>query len=198
MSTTGSLLSLASSGTSYANLVGSASPKPNSKSSSAAAPAQLTPQQQAQVDELRRADQQVRSAALLQTSVGGSVVTTGPQYSYTTGPDGRRYAVSGSVGFDTAKVLKPQGNIDKGELLQRAALAPPNPSPYDHQVAAVGAGLEADGRSDLLSQKLAQAQAQSAADIAATSDRSAQQLLQKAYGSVNSASPVTPSVSQYA
>ena len=65
------------------------------------------------------------------------------------GPDGKQYAVAGEVGVDTSAEAKPQANIDKGQRIQAAALAPADPSPQDHRVAAAGAQLEARGRQEL-------------------------------------------------
>lgn len=116
-------------------------------------PGTLTPDQQRQVAELKATDRKVRAHEQAHIAAGQGVVTTGAQYSYTTGPDGVRYAVAGEVGIDTSREQKPEANIDKGQRIQTAALAPADPSPQDRRVAAVGAELEADGRSELNAQR---------------------------------------------
>lgn len=120
---------------------------------SAAARTELSPEQQRVVAELKATDQHVRAHEQAHISAGRGVVTSGAQFTYTTGPDGVRYAVAGEVGIDTSREHKPEANIDKGQRIQAAALAPSDPSPQDHRVAAVGAELEADGRSELSAQR---------------------------------------------
>lgn len=110
---------------------------------------ELTPEQQRQVTELKATDRKVRAHEQAHLAVGRSIVTSGPNYTYTYGPDGRTYVSGGEVGIDTAAEREPQANIDKGILIQRTALAPQDPSPQDISVASVGAGLEARGRNDL-------------------------------------------------
>lgn len=110
---------------------------------------ELTPAQQAQVAKLQQTDQKVRTHEAAHLAAGNGVVTSGARYEYTTGPDGKRYAVGGEVSIDTGKEDEPRANIDKGERIQRAALAPAEPSSQDYRVAAVGAQMVADGYRDL-------------------------------------------------
>jgi hypothetical protein len=64
-------------------------------------------------------------------------VESGPNFEYERGPDGKRYAVSGSVSIDSSPVQgKPQATIDKMRQVRQAALAPAQPSAQDRQVAA--------------------------------------------------------------
>lgn len=116
-------------------------------------PKQLTPEQQRQVAELQQIDRAVRAHEQAHLSAGRGVVTSGANFSYTYGPDGKRYAVGGEVSIDTSAEKKPEANIDKGIRIQAAALAPKDPSPQDHRVAAIGGRLEALGRSDLAQQQ---------------------------------------------
>ncbi len=122
----------------------------NTKSASAQ---ELTLQQQQKVVELQQIDRKVRIHEQAHMAAGGGIVTSGPNYTYTYGPDGKSYASAGEVGIDTAAENKPQQNIDKGQQIQRAALAPQDPSPQDYRVASTGAHLEAQGRSDLSSEQ---------------------------------------------
>ena len=63
-----------------------------------------------------------------------------PSYSYTTGPDGQRYASGGSVPIDSSPVSgDPQATIQKMRQVRAAALAPANPSGADRQIAAQAA-----------------------------------------------------------
>ncbi|MBI3525268.1 MAG: hypothetical protein HY066_12260 [Betaproteobacteria bacterium] len=127
-------------------------------STAASGPKQLTPEQQRAVQSLRQIDQAVRAHEQAHISAGRGVVTSGPVYTYTYGPDGKQYAVGGEVGIDTSPESKPQANIDKGQRIQVAALAPREPSPQDFRVASVGSQLEAQGRADLAQQQAAQSE----------------------------------------
>lgn len=115
-----------------------------------AAKTELTSAEQRQVRELVQIDRTVRAHEQAHLSAGRGVVTSGANFTYTYGPDGKQYAIAGEVGIDTAPERKPEENIDKGIRIQEAALAPRDPSPQDYQVAAVGSRLEGQGRSDLV------------------------------------------------
>lgn len=110
---------------------------------------ELTPEQQAQLAKLKQTDQKVRTHEAAHLAAGNGVVTSGARYEYTTGPDGKRYAVGGEVSIDTGREDEPKANIEKGQRIQRAALAPAEPSSQDYRVAAVGAQMVADGYRDL-------------------------------------------------
>ncbi len=126
---------------------GSSSPLKNDET-------KLTIAEQRQVAELQQIDRNVRAHEQAHISAGRGVVTSAANFSYTYGPDGRRYAVGGEVGVDTSAEKKPEANIDKGMRIQAAALAPKDPSSQDYQIASVGKRLEAQGRSDLAQQNI--------------------------------------------
>jgi len=109
----------------------------------------LTPDEVRRVAELRQIDRNVRAHEAAHLAAGFGVVTSGASYGYTRGPDGKNYATSGEVGIDTSREEKPQQNIDKGQRIQAAALAPRDPSPQDYRVAAIGARLQAEGYAEL-------------------------------------------------
>lgn len=123
------------------------------QASTRVAPGTLTPQQQQRVQALQQVDRAVRQHEAAHIAAGAGVVISGPNYNYTYGPDGKAYAVSGEVGIDTSAEDKPEANIDKGVRIQKAALAPRDPSPQDYRVAAAGAELESTGRYDLAQQQ---------------------------------------------
>lgn len=127
-------------------------------------PQSLSPAEQRRVEELKRIDADVRAHEQAHIAAGQNLITSGPNYTYTYGPDGKQYAIGGEVGIDTSPEKKPEDNIDKGERIQAAALAPRDPSPQDYRVAAVGSQLEAQGRSDLAAERAqsTQSDAQSA------------------------------------
>lgn len=117
------------------------------------APKELTPEQQHQVAQLQQIDRAVRAHEQAHLAAGRGVITSAANFTYTYGPDGRRYAVGGEVGIDTSAEKKPEANIDKGIRIQAAALAPRDPSPQDYRVASIGGQLEAQGRIDLSQQQ---------------------------------------------
>lgn len=175
-----------------------------------AAQGELTTAEQRQVDALKSADARVRAHEQAHLAAGGGIVSSGASYTYTYGPDGKAYATAGEVGIDTSKENKPQDNIDKGRLIQAAALAPQDPSPQDRRVASVGAHLEAEGHSDL-----AQEQAQQRAADAEERQREAaesgaappepesagngtRQLVEEAYAAVAAGSPLRNRISEFA
>jgi hypothetical protein len=92
-----------------------------------------------EVQKLRQRDQDVRAHEAAHKAAAGQY--GGPiSYTYETGPDGRRYAVSGSVSIDVSPVAgDPQATIRKMEKVMRAAQAPGDASPRDHLVAAQAA-----------------------------------------------------------
>lgn len=110
-----------------------------------------------QVQNLRNRDRQVRAHEQAHAAVGGNLA--GPaNLNFTTGPDGRRYAVSGDVAIDISKVPNdPAASIRKFEQVQRAALAPANPSSQDLRVAAQAAASANQSRGDLNVERLQQA-----------------------------------------
>jgi|GEM_PF-958052 len=118
---------------------------------------QLTPEQQRQIDQLQQTDQRVRAHEQAHIAAGRGVVTSGPNYTYTYGPDGKAYATGGEVGIDTSAESKPQDNIDKGIRIQAAALAPRDPSATDYRVATIGGQIELKGRTELAEQKRSEA-----------------------------------------
>ncbi|MBL8487007.1 MAG: hypothetical protein JNK22_07980 [Rhodocyclaceae bacterium] len=129
---------------------------PKGEGTQATATRQLTAEQLRIVRELQAIDRRVREHEAAHLRAGRGVVTSGANFNYVYGPDGRQYAVSGEVGIDTSPERKPEANIDKGERIQAAALAPRDPSEQDYRVAAVGAQLESRGRADLAVQQAEQ------------------------------------------
>jgi hypothetical protein len=122
----------------------------------------LTPEEQQQVAELKARDQEVRTHEMAHVAAGGQYVTSGPSYEYEVGPDGRGYAVAGSVGIDTSPVSgDPEATIEKMQTVVAAAMAPAQPSGQDQKVAAAARQAEAKARAEL-----AQSRTQSASTTA--------------------------------
>ena len=102
----------------------------------------LSEEEQRQVTELQKVDREVRQHEQMHLAAGGGLVTSGPSYSYTRGPDGKSYAVGGEVGIDTSEASSPEATLGKARQIRAAALAPPDPSAQDRQVAAMAAQME--------------------------------------------------------
>jgi hypothetical protein len=120
------------------------------------APAELDRDEQLTVDKLSQVDRMVRAHEAAHFAAGGSLVRGGPNYSFRQGPDGRRYAVAGEVNIDTSPVEgDPRATIIKAQRIQRAALAPADPSAQDRSVASAASSMAADAGMELARQTLA-------------------------------------------
>jgi len=92
--------------------------------------------QQQVVGELAARDREVRTHEQAHAAIGGGFAGA-PSYSFARGPDGKSYAVGGEVGIDVSPVADdPAATLRKMAVVQRAALAPAEPSAQDVQVAA--------------------------------------------------------------
>lgn len=108
------------------------------------------PAVQRQIAELAARDREVRAHEQAHVAAGGSLITSGPTYSYQTGPDRRRYAVGGEVGIDTSPVRgDPEATVDKARRIRAAALAPAEPSAQDRQVASRATQMEQSARIEI-------------------------------------------------
>lgn len=122
----------------------------NTASASPANPsADLTPEQQRQVEQLRNIDRKVHAHEQAHLAAGSDLVLGGPSYSYQVGPDHKRYAVGGEVSIDTSPGRTPAETIPKAQHIRAAALAPVDPSAQDRSVAARAGRMESDARSEL-------------------------------------------------
>jgi len=100
---------------------------------------------------LRQRDQEVRQHEQAHLLAAGPYAKGGPSYTYTTGPDGQRYAVGGEVPIDLSPVPgNPQATLQKALTIRRAALAPTDPSATDQAVAAKATTLAAQAQQELL------------------------------------------------
>lgn len=103
---------------------------------------QLSDAEQQRVRELQTIDRTVRAHEAAHVAAGQGVVTGGASFGYVRGPDGQLYAVSGEVPIDRSPGRTPEETVDKARTIQRAALAPADPSAQDRQVAALAARME--------------------------------------------------------
>jgi hypothetical protein len=112
---------------------------------------ELSEQELKLLDELQKADTEVRAHEMAHVAAGGQYVTSGAQLEYRKGPDGKRYAVAGEVSIDTSPIPEdPAATVEKMRQVQRAALAPASPSSQDRKVAASASALAAEALSELI------------------------------------------------
>lgn len=115
---------------------------------------ELKPEEQKQVEELRRIDSKVRAHELAHLAAGGGLVRGGANFTYQTGPDGKQYAVAGEVKIDmSVDPDNPEASIRKMQQVRRAALAPSDPSPQDRSVAQQASNIESQMRSKIQQEK---------------------------------------------
>lgn len=112
---------------------------------------ELTQEQLRVIEQLKQTDAEVRRHEMAHVAAGGRYVTSGANFTYQRGPDGRSYAVGGEVGIDTAPVPgDPQATIQKMRQVKSAALAPANPSAQDLKVASQATIQATQAMSDLM------------------------------------------------
>ncbi|KAA0217055.1 MAG: hypothetical protein DYG94_02235 [Leptolyngbya sp. PLA3] len=109
----------------------------------------LTGEERAELAQLRKRDQEVRTHESAHIAAGGGLVRGGPTFDFQTGPDGRDYAAGGHVRIDSSPGSTPEETIAKARRIRQAALAPAEPSSQDLAVAAKASGMEAAARAAL-------------------------------------------------
>ena len=116
----------------------------------------LTDAERQQVRELQRIDAEIKRHEEAHANVGGPYAGA-PRYQYVTGPDGKQYAVSGQVSIDASPIPgNPEATIAKLRIVQRAALAPAEPSSQDRQVAATAQRGILEARQELAEERAAE------------------------------------------
>lgn len=115
----------------------------------AEAEGELTPEEEEQVQNMKRRDAEVRRHEMAHVAAGGPH-TGGASYELERGPDGRAYAVAGEVSVDVSPVPgDPEATLRKMQQVKRAALAPADPSPQDRRVAGQADAIAAKARMEL-------------------------------------------------
>lgn len=90
---------------------------------------------QSDVVRMKQTEQNIRAHEAAHMAAGGSF-TGGVSYVYTKGPDGKLYVTGGEVPIQAPEGKTPEETIKNMEIVQRAAMAPPDPSGQDLAVAA--------------------------------------------------------------
>ena len=96
---------------------------------------ELTPQEEQELAKLKNTDAEVKRHENAHKAMAAGLQTSGPNYEYETGPDGRKYAVAGDVNISYQKSSDPEVNLKNAQKLKAAALAPAEPSAQDRSVA---------------------------------------------------------------
>jgi hypothetical protein len=113
---------------------------------------QLSEEEEEVVAELKSRDREVRAHEQAHLSAAGGLAQGGPSFTFSTGPDGQRYAIGGEVNIDTSAVAgDPAATLQKAQQIIAAANAPAQPSGQDRSVASQAASLAAEARSELAS-----------------------------------------------
>jgi hypothetical protein len=102
------------------------------------------------ISSLKLRDAEVGAHERAHSTVGGQHAGS-PSYSYKSGPDGVKYAVTGEVSIDTSPVAgNPQATLQKAQQIKAAALAPADPSGQDKKVAAKADHMATQARNEIL------------------------------------------------
>lgn len=115
-------------------------------------PTELTKAEQKQVEDMKKRDKEVRAHEQAHLSAAGGYARGGINLQFATGPDNKRYAVSGHVNLDTGKEKTPEATLRKAAIIRKAALAPANPSSTDRQVAAQATQMALEARREIQQQ----------------------------------------------
>jgi hypothetical protein len=131
-------------------------PDPNSERSDSESTQQVRNQEQQQKQDLElvrvlsQRDSEVHAHENAHSAVGGQYAGSA-SYTYQRGPDGVNYAVGGEVSIDVGVIPgNPQATLEKMQLVQRAALAPAEPSSQDRKVAALASQQANQARAEIV------------------------------------------------
>ncbi|NQW08272.1 MAG: hypothetical protein HQ481_00115 [Alphaproteobacteria bacterium] len=113
----------------------------------------LTEEEQQAVSELQARDAEVRRHEAAHAATGGQYAGS-PSYTFQRGPDGRQYAVGGSVPIDVSAIDgDPQATLQKAQQVRSAALAPGDPSAADRAIAVAADALASQARAEIAAQR---------------------------------------------
>jgi len=138
---------------------------------SSGSPAQLSPEEQQAVLQLKQRDIEVKAHEAAHLANAGQYAAGGPSYTYQTGPDGRRYAIGGEVPIDVGKEKTPEQTLQKMRIVRRAAMAPANPSSADRSIAAAAGMAEAEAMREINSPENDSSDQKSTQNISSSSEQ---------------------------
>lgn len=113
-------------------------------------PRTLSIKEKLEVKQLEQTERSVREHERTHMRAARDLAMSGPNFQYEVGPDGRKYAVHGEVNIDASVTMEdPSDTIDKALKIQRAAMAPSDPSSKDMRAAARARIVEAKAHRQL-------------------------------------------------
>jgi hypothetical protein len=112
-----------------------------------------TPELQRAILDLTRIQNEVLAHEQAHMSVGGSLAGAA-SYTYTTGPDGKRYITGGEVPISMPTTDDKEKMLTELERVKKAALAPAKPSSQDQSVAAEASAKAAKLRAEIASENI--------------------------------------------
>lgn len=114
------------------------------------------PKVQQQIQDLLQIQNKVIIHEQAHMAAGGDLAG-GASYSYTTGPDGKRYITGGEVSISVPGVDDPEEEIALMKRVISAAMAPADPSPQDVKTASAASAKQAEAYSELNRKKAIEA-----------------------------------------
>jgi len=148
--------------------------KPQGRSTDRQINLQLEAEQLRQLIELRTRDSEVRAHEQAHIQAAGPFISSPATFTFVRGPDGRQFAIAGSVSIDTAPIPgDPEATVRKEAQVERAALAPRDPSAQDRRVAvrAKAARLQAQRQLQALQREQAMTAPENGSTTGSTIDR---------------------------
>jgi hypothetical protein len=107
--------------------------------------------------ELQGADVRVKAHEATHIAIAGPYAASAAQFSFAMGPDGRLYAVGGSVRVDLQPVPgDPEATLRKAQAIMQAALGPGAPSAADMRIAARAYTMVMQARREIEAERLGQ------------------------------------------
>jgi len=113
------------------------------------ASAQQAPSAAAELQELKNRDRAVRAHEAAHLGSAGGLANGGASYTYTRGSDGQLYATGGEVSIDLSPGRMPEETATRARQIERAALAPADPSAQDYRVAAQARAMAAEAELEI-------------------------------------------------
>ncbi|MBN1971608.1 MAG: hypothetical protein JXR48_12610 [Candidatus Delongbacteria bacterium] len=104
-----------------------------------------------EIDKLKRREMVVKAHEQSHAAAGAM----SPNYTYTTGPDGKQYITGGEADINLSKGSTPEETIANAEKVKRAALAPSEPSAQDRAVAREAEAMILEAKKEILEREQA-------------------------------------------
>ncbi len=119
---------------------------------------ELTESEKELIERLKVRDAEVRAHEQAHLAAAGGLSNGGPKFDYQRGPDGKQYAIGGSVNISVSPESSPEKTIAKADNIIRSALAPAEPSGKDRQIAAKARSMRTEAQQELRQEQLEETQ----------------------------------------